>query len=109
MWGRATRPDQEKNSRIWQNEAKIPNVFNATVGLSSEEEMNLFDVLLQFQSAQQQPGTKQSNLIRASIRRLRQALGAGQTTSATEPETSEVSRQLALSFLQRCDDNEGPF
>jgi inactivated superfamily I helicase len=69
----------------------------------------LFDVLLQLQSARQQPSTKRSNLIRASIRRLRQALGAGQTTSATEPETSEVSRQLTLSFLRTCDDNEGPF
>ena len=69
----------------------------------------LFDVLLQLQTARQQPGTKQSNLIRASIRRLRQALGAGQTTSATEPETSEVSRQLALSFLQTRDESEEPF
>jgi hypothetical protein len=69
----------------------------------------LFDVLLQLQTARQQPGTKESNLIRASIPCLRQALGAGQTTSAAEPETSEVSRQLALSFLRTRNDNEEPF
>jgi hypothetical protein len=69
----------------------------------------LFDVYLQLQSARQQPSTKQSNLIRASIRRLRQALIAGQTTSAAEPTTSEVSRNLALSFLLTSDDDNGPF
>ena len=70
----------------------------------------LFDLLLELQSARlhEQGSTKQKNLIRASLRRLRESLIRGRTTTAAKPETSEVSRALAISFLLKSDD-EGPF
>jgi hypothetical protein len=70
----------------------------------------LFDVYLQLQSArlQEQRSTKDTNLVRGTIRRLRQSLIARQTTTAAKPEGSEVSRALALSFLLTSDD-DGPF
>jgi hypothetical protein len=86
---------------------KFRNVFSGSL-FSCEERTMVFDVLLQLQNARQQPSTKQSNLIRASIRRFRQALIAEQTTSAAQPETNEVSRNLALSFLLTRGD-DGPF
>jgi hypothetical protein len=66
----------------------------------------LFDLLVELQSARlhERRSTKQSN---CSIRRLRESLIAGQTLTAGNPVTSEVSRDLALSFLLT-DDNE-PF
>jgi hypothetical protein len=65
----------------------------------------LFDLLLQLQNArlQEQSSTKQSNL----IRRLRDSLIRRQTTTA-KPVTSEVSENLALSFLLTSED-DGPF
>jgi hypothetical protein len=71
----------------------------------------LFDIYLQLQSArlQEQQSTKQTNLIRGAIRRLRQSLIAGQTTAAEKPVTSEVSRDLALSMLLSMSDDHGPF
>jgi hypothetical protein len=67
----------------------------------------LFDLYLMLQHARlnEQPSAKQSKLIRYSIRRLRESLVAEQTT---KPETSEVSRNLALSLLLNSDDHE-PF
>jgi hypothetical protein len=69
----------------------------------------LFDLyLLRRALVDEQPSTNQCNLIRHSIRRLRESLIAEQTTTAAKPETSEVSRQLALSELLNGDDQE-PF
>ena len=69
----------------------------------------LFDIYLQLQSArlQEQQSTKQTNLIRGAIRRLRQSLIAGQTTAAEKPVTSEVSRDLALAMLLSMSDDHG--
>ena len=68
----------------------------------------LFDLyLLQRARLLEQPGTKQSNLIRYSIRRLRESPIADET--AAKPATSEVSRQLASSLLLNSDDHHEPF
>ena len=66
----------------------------------------LFDLFLQLQSARlhEQSSTKQGNL----IRRLRDSLIRRQATTAAKPVTSEVSDNLALSFLLASDD-DGPF
>ena len=71
----------------------------------------LFDLYIQLQTARldEQPSTKQTNLIRGAIRRLRQSLIAGQTTAAEKPVTSEVSRDLALSMLLSMSDDHGRF
>jgi hypothetical protein len=70
--------------------------------------MELFDLLTKLQSARlHEPGTIQSDLIRGQIRGLRQSLLAGQTAPAAKPETSDVSRELALLWLQSIDDH-GP-
>ena len=70
----------------------------------------LFDLLIQLQSARlhEQPSTKQSNVIRCAIRRLRESLMSGRKTTESKPVTNDVSRDLALSFLLNRNDNE-PF
>jgi hypothetical protein len=77
-----------------------------------EKKKMLFDLCILLQKARlhERPGTKQSNMIRSSIRGLRESLIArqtGQTTDA-QPATSEVSCNLALSLLLASDD-DGPF
>jgi hypothetical protein len=73
--------------------------------------MTLFDLFLELQNAplHEQPSTKRRNLLRDSIRRLRESLIAGQTTTTDKPATSEVSRDLALSFLLKHNDDDGPY
>jgi hypothetical protein len=70
----------------------------------------LFDLCILLQNARlhERPGTKQSNMIRSSIRGLRESLVAGQTGQTTDakPVTNEVSCNLALSFLLNSDDND---
>ena len=67
---------------------------------ANEEGITLFDVCVQLQTArrQEQPGTKPTHLIHGFLRRLRESRTARRTTTAAKPE-SEVSRDLALSFL----------
>jgi hypothetical protein len=73
--------------------------------------MTLFDLFLELQNAplHEQPSTKRRNLLRDSIRRLRESLIAGQTTTTDKPATSEVSCDLALSFLLKHNDDDGPY
>jgi len=69
-----------------------------------------FDLCIQLQRArlQERPSTKHSNLTRWSIRRLRESLIGGQTTTAAKPGESDVSRELALLWLLNSNDDE-PF
>ena len=82
----------------------------------SEEGLGLFDVLLLHQNARRDetPSPKQSNWVRALIRRLRESVSGGQPQTAEQPQTgdkpatSDVSRQLALSWLLSKDE-KGPY
>ena len=81
-----------------------------------EEAPGLFDVYLRFQSARgdETPSPKQSNWARASMRRLRESVIGGQAQTANQPQTgdkpatSDVSRQLALLWLSKKEEN-GPY
>jgi hypothetical protein len=62
---------------------------------------DVFDVLIEFQGA---VCTNNGAPNRATIRRLRESLIAGRTLTEANSVTSEVSRDLALSFLLTCDE-----
>jgi GoLoco motif len=67
----------------------------------------LFDLLTELQGARlhEQRSAKQ-DLIRRSIRRLRETAITRQTTSAGNPVTSDVSRDLLCHSSLTCDGNE---
>jgi hypothetical protein len=108
MWKRATKSigtgkqiilaERTQNSQCFQRQSD-----------SSVEGTTLFDLFLELQNARlpEQPSTKQSNWLRFALRRLRESLIAGQTKTTDKPATSDVSRELALSWLLSRDDN-GP-
>jgi hypothetical protein len=111
---------QERRDRVgrksigfWQNEPKIPNVFNGNLLAYRvrKEETMLFDLYLQLQSARlhEQGSTKQTKLIRGALRRLGESPVASETTTAGKPATREVSRDLALAMLLSMSDDHGRF
>jgi hypothetical protein len=109
MWKRATKSIGTGDRNILAEQTQNSQCFQRQSD-SSVEETTFFDICIKRQSARlhEQPSTEQRNWIRYSIRRLRESLIARQTKTADKPATSDVSRDLALSFLLTSDDNE-PF
>ena len=107
MWKRATKTSGTGNRSILAERSQNPQRFQRQAD-SSVEGTTLFDLFLEGQNARlhEQPSTKQRNWRRYSIRRVRESLIAGQTKAADKPATSDVSRDLALSWLLNSDDNE---
>jgi hypothetical protein len=109
MWKKATKSIGPENRSILakrtQNFQYFQRQSDSSMGVTG-----LFDLCIELQNARlyEQPSTKQTNLIRGYLRRLRESLIGGQTKAADKPAPSEVSRDLALSFLLKHND-DGPY